>query len=230
MSDTKTSFDTTETGEIYNKSAEVYSKLRSIEDQFNNNFQLEMIKSIIEPPASILDLGSGEGYVARWFCDRGYNYVGIEQSAEMLRIARQTTPTVTKFIWGDMAGEAFSKAKAHGPFQIVVSFYALFHLPVDAQRALFSQVYEAMSRHGLFYFTIMSADLIKAQFPDQENPDRFSGRLCFEGTKYPVARVPNDEYHSILASVGFESISIEDVTTHGRGESETMPWILCRKP
>jgi SAM-dependent methyltransferase len=224
-------FETTETQAIYDQSAQDYFRARSTDDLFNNEAQLKMIKTIKKPPASVLDLGSGDGYIARWFCGYGYKYVGIEQSAEMLKIARREAPPAANFIFGDMAGEGFRVAKSHEPFQIVVSFYALLHLAIDAQRALFSQVFEAMSGEGLFYFTIMSTDLIKEQYPDHPTPDRFSGWYCFHGTMYPYARVSDDEYRSILANIGFADVTIDNVTTKpGTAFAETMPWILCRKP
>src|SRR5688572_21160643 len=52
----------------------------------------EKFASLLPPGARVLDAGCGAGQKARYFEDRGAHVLGIDFSAKLLDIARQTAP------------------------------------------------------------------------------------------------------------------------------------------
>ncbi|MDC3402490.1 class I SAM-dependent methyltransferase [bacterium] len=96
--------------------------------------------------ATILDLGSGTGETARRVMERhpGATLIGVDASADMLSVARIGLPEATFF-------EArLEDPLPDGPFDIVVSAFAVHHLPSDAKVALFRRIATVLSPTGRF--------------------------------------------------------------------------------
>jgi ubiquinone/menaquinone biosynthesis C-methylase UbiE len=47
---------------------------------------------VFDPPGRLIDLGCGTGRLARPFLDRGFHYLGVDLSDEMLAAAREANP------------------------------------------------------------------------------------------------------------------------------------------
>jgi len=95
---------------------------------------------------SILDLGSGTGVTAlRTLAHHpAATLVGIDSSAEMLEHARRAVPAAT-FIEGRL-----EDALPSGPFDLVVSAFAIHHLPSEAKADLFERVAAVLRPAGRF--------------------------------------------------------------------------------
>ena len=95
---------------------------------------------------SILDLGSGTGETALRVLTRHptATLVGIDSSAEMLSHARRADPAAT-FIEASLEEELPS-----GPFDLVVSAFAIHHLTSEAKADLFGRVAHVLRPAGRF--------------------------------------------------------------------------------
>jgi SAM-dependent methyltransferase len=100
----------------------------------------------LRPGARVLDLGCGAGIPAtRQLASRGLQVVGVDFSAVQLGRARRLVPAA-RLVQADMATLQFSPAS----LDAVVSFYALIHLPLADQRALFGRIRDWLRPYGLF--------------------------------------------------------------------------------
>jgi SAM-dependent methyltransferase len=104
------------------------------------------LAGVLRPGARVLDLGCGAGTPATWeLADRGLQVIGVDFAAEQLRRARRLVPAA-RLVQADMATVQFGPAS----LDAVVSFYALIHLPLADQRALFGRIRDWLRPAGLF--------------------------------------------------------------------------------
>lgn len=95
---------------------------------------------------TVLDLGCGTGETGRRVVDRhpGASLVGVDSSADMLSVARAVLPAAT-FIQSRLEDPLPA-----GPFDVVVSAFAVHHLPSAAKADLFRRVVNVLSPRGRF--------------------------------------------------------------------------------
>jgi SAM-dependent methyltransferase len=138
----------------------------------------------LEPGARVLDLGCGCGIPAdRLLVAGGAEVLGVDFSAEQVRRARELVPEA-RFECADIADwDAPDDA-----FDVVVSFYALIHVPRDVQRALAPRLARWLRPGGVLLATIGSADwtgiddyLGQPMFWDHADPDTTVGWLTDAG-------------------------------------------------
>lgn len=107
---------------------------------------LEELAGHLGPGAEVLDIGCGVGVPAdRWLADAGFRVTGIDISEVQIERARRLVPSAT-FVRADIS--VFDAADAS--FDAVVSFYALIHVPLEDQRALFPRIHRWLRPGGLF--------------------------------------------------------------------------------
>lgn len=95
---------------------------------------------------SILDIGSGPGYVAASASERGARATGLDFSSAMVAIAREKFPHV-EFQEGDAQNLPFADAS----FDRVVANFALLH--VAEPEGVMSEACRVLKRDGRFAFT-----------------------------------------------------------------------------
>lgn len=96
--------------------------------------------------STILDLGCGTGETGRRVLERhpGATLVGVDSSPDMLRVARRAVPDAT-FLQSRLEDRL-----PQGPFDVVVSAFAVHHLPSAAKADLFRRIAELLARSGRF--------------------------------------------------------------------------------
>jgi cyclopropane fatty-acyl-phospholipid synthase-like methyltransferase len=93
---------------------------------------IEEISRLLQPGASVLDLGCGAGVpAAKLLTDAGFAVTGVDISEVQIERARALVPNAT-FIRADMTTWESGPAA----FDAIVSLYALIHVPLQDQREL----------------------------------------------------------------------------------------------
>jgi tRNA (cmo5U34)-methyltransferase len=98
------------------------------------------------PASRILDMGSGTGVTARSVLDRhpDAQLTGIDGSDGMLAHARELVPEGTFLV------QQLEAPLPEGPFDLVISAFAVHHLDADEKAALFDRVAEVLAPGGRF--------------------------------------------------------------------------------
>lgn len=97
------------------------------------------ILTVIPPQAAVLDLGCGGGLVAQELARAGFRgrYVGVDWSLALLKEARRSRlPSWALLEAVDLARPGWS-SQLSGPFDVLLAFALLHHLPGQEQRATF---------------------------------------------------------------------------------------------
>jgi len=100
-------------------------------------------------PHPILDLGCGEGEIARALFGKGVIDVGLDNEAEMVKKAKKSQ-VYKKVILGDAQNLSFKKES----FNLVFSNCVVEHIP-DINKVL-KEAARVLKKNGLFVFTVPS--------------------------------------------------------------------------
>lgn len=202
--------------------------------------------------ASILDLCCGTGHVAQQLHNQGYRVIGLDGSEEMLNYARQNAPKVD-FILDDARVFNLS-SPVDAAFSISCSLNHVTSL--EELKAVFANVYTALSDQGLFLFDLglkgryQNLPLIEGEITDHyawaigETYDVEQQVGSFKVTMfrpegdswqrtdivYPVKDYDWREIHTALETTGFTQIHFYDRTGNPTKpeENETI-YFVCRK-
>ena len=111
--------------------------------------------------ARVLDVGCGPGVpFTRMFCDR-FDVVGIDLARAQLQLARQCIPQA-QLLCQDMTHPAFRD----GTFDVICSFFAIFHVPRDAHQRLLLDFHRLLRRSGSLLLCLGGTDLASAEEDD----------------------------------------------------------------
>jgi SAM-dependent methyltransferase len=127
------------------------SKLLDLNRQFYQTFALQFsitrqrlqpgvqrLLESIDREARILDLGCGNGEMARWLARRGQRgpYTGLDFSAGMLAEARKNAPKnlPVAFVQANLASPGWGEGLPISSFDVILAFAVLHHIPSAALR------------------------------------------------------------------------------------------------
>lgn len=138
-----------------------------------------------------LDLGCGVGVpVAKLLAER-FTVTGIDISPVQIESARQAVPEAD-FICGDMCSMEF----AEGSFDLITSFYAIIHVPLDEQPSLLRNVWRWLRSGG--YAMLSTGNRAWTGTEDDW--------LGVEGATLYWSHEGKEYYQNIFDSLGFETI------------------------
>ncbi len=113
------------------------------------------VLSRLDPDARILDLGCGNGELARALARRGHrsSYVGVDFSADLLGRAQESIPQGfnARFIQADLTATDWDAQLPAGEFDQALAFAALHHIPGEAlRRQITRKVHNLLAEQGQF--------------------------------------------------------------------------------
>ncbi len=162
----------------------------------------------------LLDLGCGAGEpFPRYFLDRGWEVVGVDFSANMLRLAARYAPEM-RSICADMTEVEFAPAQ----FDAITCIYALFHVPRARHLALFAKFHRWLRPGGQILFTYATRAYTGA--------DEFEGEKEFMGQRlfYRHATPKNLRVQLEAAGLAVRAFDFRDIG------GETFLWITAARP
>ncbi|WP_311196449.1 class I SAM-dependent methyltransferase [Clostridium gelidum] len=154
----------------------IYANYDSILDKVYN---LAVDSNINKP--CILEIGVGTGNLSGKFLDKGYNIIAIDQSIEMLNVAKEKYPKL-KVRLGDFLKIPYSNKT----FDIIVSTYAFHHLNNNEKSIAIKEMARVLEDNG----KIVIGDLM---FKSNKDKDNIFQKLTGE----QIEEI-NDEYYSYI--------------------------------
>lgn len=113
----------------------------------NYNLILQTVYDLVEglnnQNAKVLEIGVGTGNLASKFLDNSYNIIGIDQSREMLAIAKQKHPSLRVRL-----GEFLKIPYENNTFDVIVSTYAFHHLNEDEKNIAIQEMMRVLKDNG----------------------------------------------------------------------------------
>jgi ubiquinone/menaquinone biosynthesis C-methylase UbiE len=115
---------------------------------------LRLARRFVPQPARSIDLGCGDGFLSRAVLSEfpTAHALLIDHSEPMLERARDAMTPFSgrcEIIHGDLA-DPLPGLVGDGPFDLIVSGYAIHHLPTARKRTLYAEVFGLLRPGGLF--------------------------------------------------------------------------------
>jgi len=150
--------------QLYSTLAEIYHMMyRNI---FEYDVEFNFYHSILAANQcqKILEIGCGSGMLARRFIDKGYDYLGLDLSHEMLEIARREVKS-DQFTQGDMRNLIFDNQ-----FDAILITGRSIAYITDNQGIIdtLNGVHKSLKDKGLLVFGVFEANRIFEKFDDFE--------------------------------------------------------------
>lgn len=170
----------------YSQIAEAYTK-RYGDSSFLLE-QLDKFSSKIPLKGKILDLGCGSGRAIKYFIKKGFDVVGIDFSEEMLKLAKEQTPTADLRNM-DMRKLDFPEEFFDG----IWSCFSLVHIPKREIKNVLDGCYRVLKKNG-FMCVITSLG---------EGKEGFQEEWLKKGTKMFFYGMSKEGLESHLADSNF---------------------------
>jgi len=106
--------------------------------------QVERALSMVSKGGKALDVGCGAGgRLVRLMKAHGFGVTGIDASAEMIKLAKESHPDDHFFV-GDIY-----QWETDETFDFILAWDSLFHLPLDQQEPVLSKLCKKLSPNGI---------------------------------------------------------------------------------
>lgn len=133
----------------------------------------------IDKEVEILEIGVGTGNLANRFLSEGFHITGLDQSREMLNVAKEKFPKLKLRL-----GEFLKIPFENNTFDIIVSTYAFHHLNEKEKGVAIKEMLRILKKHG----KIIIGDLM---FQNEKQKQKIIKNL----TKKQIDEI-EDEYYS----------------------------------
>ena len=108
------------------------------------------LKTLVQPNSPVLDLGCGNGIPAtKLLAEAGFTVTGVDLSPVQIARATALIPAA-RFRCADMMAVTFPPQS----FAALVSFYAIIHVPLAEQPALFARIHDWLQPNGYLMVTV----------------------------------------------------------------------------
>jgi len=189
-------------------------------DSWNPRFNLPRFLELLPPRGRrALDLGCGEGRLARALAARGYAVVGVDSSAAMVAAASETVEAVV--------ADAGSLPFDDGAFDLVAAFMSLHDMD-DLDNAV-RETARVLEPRGRFCFAVVHPFVLPGRFESREESARFLIRGSYldshrrddlverDGFRvnFAAAHRPIESYSRALEQAGFVTERLREVRYEG---------------
>jgi len=159
--------------------------------RYHRDLFLELLPA---PTARTLDLGCGEGRLARDLAERGYDVVGVDASPSMVAAARETAPEMEIKL-----ADAASLPLPDGSFDLVVAFMSL--QDADDLAGAVREAGRVLSPGGHLCFAIVHPVNSAGEFSAREPDAPFVISGSYLNASYYVDEIERGDARLLLESV-----------------------------
>jgi ubiquinone/menaquinone biosynthesis C-methylase UbiE len=184
----------------YDRIARRYGSMRKDETVSDVNLLTDMLGE----GAKVLDLGCGAAVPTSRTLVKYFDVTGVDFSKEMVNLARKNVPDAT-FIHADIMEVELPASE----FDAIVSFYTIFHIPMEHHEAVFQRIHLWLKIGGYLLATV-----------SRRNQEPYTDE--FHGVTMYWSNFGLDEYLKILDRVGFDIVKTTSVG-HGYDQSHETP-------
>jgi ubiquinone/menaquinone biosynthesis C-methylase UbiE len=130
--------------DIYDRMAEAYTKL--FWEDYSDDPETDIFLKLLPRDGYILDAGCGPGNISRLLIAKGFSVIGVDLSAEQIRIARERVQEAT-FLEMDIRKLSFKDSSFDG----VYSAYSLMHIPNEDVLPTLREFYRVLKPKGCLF-------------------------------------------------------------------------------
>lgn len=175
---------------------DTYAKIaqRYADEFFDDTADLPFIHQLtrrLRTGDRVLDLGCGPGQLSKLLSGQGFMAEGIDNSDEMLEIARSRVPGIN-FQKMDMRQLGFPEHS----FDAVLSAYSIIHIPSAELPQVLTEIRRVLKLKGLALFIAQLGE-----------PDQVVDDPLLHGTRVFVNFFSQDRLNRFLAGAGFHVIA-----------------------
>ena len=167
---------------------------------------------------SILDIGSGTGLpFAKLFLEKGFNYLGIDISSQMIKIAKKNVPSA------NFKEISMTDLNLTEEFDGVFSHYTMLLLNPDMFKDVARRIVESLKSNGFLYLSLNE--------PRVKNADLDEDVICeIMGERMYSRAYTEEEILDIFTSLGLKKLQIYRETQNSEEfGTEHMIAIVFRK-
>jgi tRNA (uracil-5-)-methyltransferase TRM9 len=142
--------------QFYQTFSASFSKTRySVQPGVKKVVEVYILEPTSNDQTSILDIGCGNGELARYLCTTNYKgkYLGIDSSPALLDFGRGISPTARfspSFLVKDITSQNWA-ASLSGDFNRIISFAVMHHIPgIELRNTVFQLIRRLITDDGLF--------------------------------------------------------------------------------
>ena len=166
---------------------------------------------MLEPGASILDLGCGSGNPADIEIAKEHKVTGVDIAHSQINLARKNVPS-GNFIHGDAGSVEFPPSS----FDAVISFYTLEHIPREEHKTILQRIYQWLRAGGLLLTSMEAGDF-----------DDVIGEWL--GVPMFISCFAPEKTIQLVSEVGFELLETAIETQLERSIEIPYLWLLAHK-
>jgi len=171
----------------YDKSAKVIAKRLDNSEPCNKHIDraFEMIK-IANP--KVIELGCANGRDAKYILTKTSDYLGIDFSEELIKIAKNNVPNA-KFIVADMVNYEIPINT-----DIVFAFASILHLKKQEFKKVLNNVYKSLKPGGIFYILT-----INGKYKERENIEELGTRFYYDYNEELIETLCESNYKIVYS-------------------------------
>ncbi|CQR46910.1 Ubiquinone biosynthesis O-methyltransferase [Paraliobacillus sp. PM-2] len=222
---------------VYNKMAGVYDRFmeNAPYDQWTS-FTKELLTIYQPNPNAIIDLGCGTGQITLLLAKLGFEMTGVDFASDMLSIAQQRASEENIAVqWIQQDLNALETGKT---YDVAISYCDVMNYITkeDELQQVFSNVYQTLSKEGLFLFDVHAISYVENDLQDNTFSEMYEDMgyvwFCDAGTyhgemyhdmtffvkdkeqyerfdeQHHQRTFPTKDYLTWLRNVGFDIIGI----------------------
>jgi SAM-dependent methyltransferase len=145
---------------------------------------------IKENNPKVLEIGCGNGRDAKEILKHTSDYIGVDISKEMTRLAREYTPE-GRFEVGDIENYNFPVG-----LDLIFSFASLLHSNKENVKEILRKTHDSLNVGGVFYISLKHDE-----YHEESKADEFGMRTFYFYTPELIKELAGNQYHTIFEDV-----------------------------